>query len=244
MARVSSRSPTGASSRGTPRGTPRSARCVGSDGVLVVDTRATAPHGAEIRDHVRADRARRARPVGGQHPRALRPRPRQLASSPTPDPRPGQRRRADGRRGRADPRADPGRPRRPTPTTRRSPARCSQGVLDARRSGCRTRPSTRSRRSTSAAATSSSSIPGRGHTNGDLVVRVPDADVVYAGDLVEESAPPAYGSDCFPLDWAGTLDLIVGMLTPTSVVVSRTRRGGRPGLRDGPARGGLRRRRD
>ena len=29
--------------------------------------------------------------------------------------------------------------------------------------------------------------PGRGHTAGDLVVRVPDADVVLAGDLVEES---------------------------------------------------------
>ena len=29
--------------------------------------------------------------------------------------------------------------------------------------------------------------PGRGHTAGDLVVRVPDADVVLAGDLVEEA---------------------------------------------------------
>ncbi|MGH3356782.1 MAG: MBL fold metallo-hydrolase, partial [Nocardioidaceae bacterium] len=28
--------------------------------------------------------------------------------------------------------------------------------------------------------------PGRGHTDGDTVVRVPDADVVFAGDLVEE----------------------------------------------------------
>ena len=43
--------------------------------------------------------------------------------------------------------------------------------------------------------------PGRGHTGGDLVVRVPDADVLLAGDLVEESAPPSYGPDCFPLDW-------------------------------------------
>ena len=30
--------------------------------------------------------------------------------------------------------------------------------------------------------------PGRGHTGGDLVVRVPDVDVMLAGDLVEESA--------------------------------------------------------
>src|SRR4029453_11397082 len=28
--------------------------------------------------------------------------------------------------------------------------------------------------------------PGRGHTSGDLVVRVPDADLVLAGDLVEQ----------------------------------------------------------
>ena len=32
--------------------------------------------------------------------------------------------------------------------------------------------------------------PGRGHTGGDLVVRVPDADVLLAGDLVEESRAP------------------------------------------------------
>lgn len=61
--------------------------------------------------------------------------------------------------------------------------------------------------------------PGRGHTDGDLVVRVPDADVVFGGDLVEQSADPSYGSDCFPLDWAGSLDLMIGMLTPRTVVV-------------------------
>jgi glyoxylase-like metal-dependent hydrolase (beta-lactamase superfamily II) len=46
---------------------------------------------------------------------------------------------------------------------------------------------------------------GRGHTGGDLVVIVPDAAVVYAGDLAEESAPPGYGDDSFPLDWPDTL---------------------------------------
>ena len=34
--------------------------------------------------------------------------------------------------------------------------------------------------------------PGRGHTAGDLVVRVPDADVLAAGDLVEQSDPPVH----------------------------------------------------
>jgi len=61
--------------------------------------------------------------------------------------------------------------------------------------------------------------PGRGHTAGDLVVRVPDADVVLAGDQVEESAPPGFGSDCFPMDWPLSLDIVLGLLTPGSVVV-------------------------
>jgi glyoxylase-like metal-dependent hydrolase (beta-lactamase superfamily II) len=61
--------------------------------------------------------------------------------------------------------------------------------------------------------------PGRGHTDGDLVVRVPDADVVLAGDLLEESGPPVYGEDSYPLDWPTTIDVVLGMLTPSSVVV-------------------------
>jgi glyoxylase-like metal-dependent hydrolase (beta-lactamase superfamily II) len=61
--------------------------------------------------------------------------------------------------------------------------------------------------------------PGRGHTGGDLVVRVPDADVVLAGDLVEESAAPGFGADCYPMDWPLTLDVVLGLLTPASVVV-------------------------
>jgi glyoxylase-like metal-dependent hydrolase (beta-lactamase superfamily II) len=61
--------------------------------------------------------------------------------------------------------------------------------------------------------------PGRGHTAGDLVVRVPDADVVLAGDLVEESAPPGLGGDCYPMEWPLTLDIVIGLLTPSSVVV-------------------------
>jgi glyoxylase-like metal-dependent hydrolase (beta-lactamase superfamily II) len=61
--------------------------------------------------------------------------------------------------------------------------------------------------------------PGRGHTDGDIVICVPDAGVVFGGDLVEESGPPAFGSDSFPLDWPGSLDLVVGLLTSGSVVV-------------------------
>ncbi len=61
--------------------------------------------------------------------------------------------------------------------------------------------------------------PGRGHTGGDLVVRVPDVDVLVAGDLVEQSAPPAYGPDSFPLDWPATLDLVLGLVGEGTVVV-------------------------
>jgi glyoxylase-like metal-dependent hydrolase (beta-lactamase superfamily II) len=61
--------------------------------------------------------------------------------------------------------------------------------------------------------------PGRGHTAGDVVVRVPDVDVLLAGDLVEESAPPSYGPDSFPLDWPAALDFVADLLTPDTVVV-------------------------
>lgn len=46
---------------------------------------------------------------------------------------------------------------------------------------------------------------GRGHTDGDVAVAVPDTEAVFLGDLVEESAHPSFGSDCYPLEWADTL---------------------------------------
>lgn len=61
--------------------------------------------------------------------------------------------------------------------------------------------------------------PGRGHTSGDLVVRVPDADVLVAGDLVEESAAPSFNDDAWPMDWPLSLDIVLGLLTSGSVVV-------------------------
>ena len=48
---------------------------------------------------------------------------------------------------------------------------------------------------------------GRGHTDHDLVVEVETPDdraVVFAGDLVEEGAPPAF-DDAFPAEWPATL---------------------------------------
>jgi glyoxylase-like metal-dependent hydrolase (beta-lactamase superfamily II) len=61
--------------------------------------------------------------------------------------------------------------------------------------------------------------PGRGHTTGDVVVRIPDADTLLAGDLVEESAPPYYGEDSWPMDWPLSLDIVLGLTTPATVVV-------------------------
>jgi glyoxylase-like metal-dependent hydrolase (beta-lactamase superfamily II) len=60
---------------------------------------------------------------------------------------------------------------------------------------------------------------GRGHTAGDVVVRVPDAEVLLVGDLVEESGPPGFGPDCFPLEWPGALDLALQLTTGSSLVV-------------------------
>jgi glyoxylase-like metal-dependent hydrolase (beta-lactamase superfamily II) len=45
---------------------------------------------------------------------------------------------------------------------------------------------------------------GRGHTDNDIVVEVPDAGVLFAGDLIEEGDPPGF-ADGFPLDWPATL---------------------------------------
>jgi glyoxylase-like metal-dependent hydrolase (beta-lactamase superfamily II) len=59
---------------------------------------------------------------------------------------------------------------------------------------------------------------GRGHTAGDLVVHVPDADTLVVGDLVEESGPPAF-DDAFPFEWPATLDAILRLCGADTVVV-------------------------
>ena len=46
---------------------------------------------------------------------------------------------------------------------------------------------------------------GRGHTAGDIVAWIPDAQVAFAGDLVEYGATP-YCGDAHFTDWPATLD--------------------------------------
>ena len=58
---------------------------------------------------------------------------------------------------------------------------------------------------------------GRGHTSNDLVVAAPASGVVFAGDLLEESGPPAYGMDCYPLDWPATAGALVAQGATTFV---------------------------
>ena len=58
---------------------------------------------------------------------------------------------------------------------------------------------------------------GRGHTDHDLAVSIPDADVVFAGDLIEGGSVPFY-NDGYPLDWPVTatalVELVTGIVVP------------------------------
>jgi glyoxylase-like metal-dependent hydrolase (beta-lactamase superfamily II) len=53
-------------------------------------------------------------------------------------------------------------------------------------------------------------VVGRGHTDHDMVVVLPDLGVVLAGDLVEESGPPAL-EDAYPLSWPRVLDRMLAL---------------------------------
>ncbi|APU13661.1 MULTISPECIES: MBL fold metallo-hydrolase [Actinoalloteichus] len=65
---------------------------------------------------------------------------------------------------------------------------------------------------------------GRGHTDHDLIVTVPDVDVVFTGDLIEQGAPPAF-EDSFPRDWAA---LAAGLAERGSAVTRFVPGHGRP----------------
>ena len=59
---------------------------------------------------------------------------------------------------------------------------------------------------------------GRGHTDNDVVLSVPDADVLCAGDLLENGAPPYFG-DGYPMDWPATAEALLALVGERTVVV-------------------------
>jgi glyoxylase-like metal-dependent hydrolase (beta-lactamase superfamily II) len=58
--------------------------------------------------------------------------------------------------------------------------------------------------------------PGRAHTDHDLTVLVPDAAVLFSGDLVEQGAPPDF-TDAFPLDWPAAIERLRAQRATTVV---------------------------
>jgi glyoxylase-like metal-dependent hydrolase (beta-lactamase superfamily II) len=60
---------------------------------------------------------------------------------------------------------------------------------------------------------------GRGHTDGDLVIVVPDADVLFAGGLLDSSRLPSFGPDSVPDEWPATLDAVIGLMTASTLAI-------------------------
>ena len=65
---------------------------------------------------------------------------------------------------------------------------------------------------------------GVGHTDHDLVVRVPgvgenDPTVLFCGDLVEESADPAVTEESDPAQWSATMERLLALGGPDGVYV-------------------------
>jgi glyoxylase-like metal-dependent hydrolase (beta-lactamase superfamily II) len=59
---------------------------------------------------------------------------------------------------------------------------------------------------------------GRGHTDHDVVIDVPETDVVFAGDLLENGNVPFFG-DAYPLDWPATVAALAVRVHESSGVV-------------------------
>ena len=59
---------------------------------------------------------------------------------------------------------------------------------------------------------------GRGHTDNDIVLRIDSADVLCAGDLLENGATPYFG-DGYPMDWPATAEALLALVGPSTVVV-------------------------
>jgi glyoxylase-like metal-dependent hydrolase (beta-lactamase superfamily II) len=60
---------------------------------------------------------------------------------------------------------------------------------------------------------------GRGHTDNDLLLHIPDADAWVVGDVIEESGPPCYGAGSFPMDWPDTVSRLLALVGDGDVLV-------------------------
>lgn len=60
---------------------------------------------------------------------------------------------------------------------------------------------------------------GRGHSDGDVVAIVPDATLIFTGDLLEGAGPPDFGDDCHLKDWPSAVDGILGLVAEDTILV-------------------------
>lgn len=63
--------------------------------------------------------------------------------------------------------------------------------------------------------------PGPAHTGHDLAVHVPDAGVLFAGDLLENGAPPSFGPDSYRRDWAAAVGLLLDVAAASAATGTR-----------------------
>jgi glyoxylase-like metal-dependent hydrolase (beta-lactamase superfamily II) len=59
---------------------------------------------------------------------------------------------------------------------------------------------------------------GRGHTDSDIVIAAAGTGVLFAGDLLENGAPPYFG-DAFPLDWPDAVQRMLALVDERTRVV-------------------------
>jgi glyoxylase-like metal-dependent hydrolase (beta-lactamase superfamily II) len=57
---------------------------------------------------------------------------------------------------------------------------------------------------------------GLAHSDNDMVIEVPDAGVLFAGDLLENGAPPSYDG-AFPIEWAQAVEYMLSWRPPIVV---------------------------
>jgi glyoxylase-like metal-dependent hydrolase (beta-lactamase superfamily II) len=60
---------------------------------------------------------------------------------------------------------------------------------------------------------------GPAHTQSDLIVALPQPQVVFAGDLVETAGPPQFDDSSSVEGWVKTLDALYALLKPALLVV-------------------------